>query len=56
MLRLKQPSRSPERESEPHWSTSAVGLYTSITFVSTGTKMRWYVSSLMPSRSGTLHE
>jgi len=51
-----EPSRSPESESEPHCSTSAVGWYISITFCITGTKMRAQVSSLMPSRSGTLAE
>lgn len=31
MVRLKQPSRSPDRESAPHWSTTALGWYISIT-------------------------
>lgn len=31
MVRLKQPNRSPDRESAPHWSTTALGWYISIT-------------------------
>jgi hypothetical protein len=31
MVRLKQPSRSPDKESAPHWSTTAEGWYISIT-------------------------
>ena len=36
-VRLKQPSLSPERESAPHWSTMALGWYSSITRDITGT-------------------
>lgn len=31
MVRLKQPSLSPERESAPHWRTTALGWYISMT-------------------------
>lgn len=31
MVRLKQPSLSPDRESAPHWRTTALGWYISIT-------------------------
>ena len=40
----------------PHWSTRAPGWYVSMTFCITGTKIRWYDSSVIPSRSGTLTE
>lgn len=31
MVRLKQPSLSPDSESAPHWRTTALGWYISIT-------------------------
>lgn len=31
MVRLKQPSLSPDRESAPHWRTTALGWYISMT-------------------------
>lgn len=31
MVRLKHPSLSPDRESAPHWRTTALGWYISIT-------------------------
>jgi len=31
MVRLKQPSLSPDKESAPHWRTTADGWYISIT-------------------------
>lgn len=35
MVRLKQPRRSPDSESAPHWRTTALGWYISITFAIT---------------------
>ena len=31
MVRLKHPSLSPDRESAPHWRTTALGWYISMT-------------------------
>lgn len=50
MVRLKQPSLSPDRESAPHWRTTALGWYISITLAMIYTNdsiqsLKWFCPS-----------
>ncbi|CAG5866304.1 unnamed protein product [Menidia menidia] len=49
MVRLKQPSLSPDRESAPHWRTTALGWYISITLAMIFTDEHRQLSMILPN-------